>query len=624
MSRICSCGLLILVFLVAVPQSAAQPPAARPIEVRLDATEAPRKLLRCELVIPAEPGPLTLYYPKWIPGEHAPNGPINDLSGLKLRASGKPLQWRRDEIDLHAFHCTVPEGADAVEASLEYLAPSGASMTAKLATVNWYLVTLYPKGPSVYQQQVHASIKIPQGWKLGTALPIDWQKNHQTQFKVASLVTFIDSPVLCGAHFREIPIGPKEGPPHFLTIACDSASGLEISDELKSQYDRLITEAGQLFGARHYRSYRFLVAASDHVGQGAVEHHESSDNHVQERFFVDKEFRKSAGAWVLPHEYVHSWNGKYRRAADMIADDFQKPQKTRELWVYEGLTEYLGYVLTGRSSLYAPEHMQQLFGSIADWAGLQGGRTWRPLIDTTVAAPFLYHARQDWASRRRGVDFYDEGALLWLDADTLIREKTKGSKSLDDFCRAFFGGKSGVSEVKPYSFGDIVRTLNEVVEHDWKTFLEERLHSTSPQPPLDGLKRSGWKLAYRDEPTELMRAGDSTAKTITLVSSVGLQLNENGQVVDVIPGSAADKAGIGPGMKLVAVNERRWTADRLKQAVAETSKRQPKLSLLLENQDYLRTYVLNYSEGARYPHLERDEGRPDLFSEIFGSRKSAR
>jgi predicted metalloprotease with PDZ domain len=615
-------GLIVL--LITLPARAADP---RPIEIQVDLTDAPRKLFKAHLVIPAESGKLTLYYPKWIPGEHQPSGPIIDLSGLKFRAGGKPVPWTRDDVDLYAFHLTVPDGAGSLEADLEYLVPgdkggygAGPASTAKLAILNWYLVTLYPKGQPPRDIPIRASLSLPAGWDAGTALPIDSKDGNTIRYKVVPLDTFVDSPALCGIHFKEIPIGPKEGPPHFLTLACDSPDGLAISDELTNHYSRLVAEAGALFGARHYRSYRFLVALTDSFGHNAIEHHESSDNRMPERMMIDEQYRKLATAWVLPHEYVHSWNGKYRRPAGMVTPTLQEAQKTRLLWVYEGLTEYLGYVLAARSGLYSPEVSRENLARIADWAKNQVGRTWRPLEDTTAAAPHLYTARNQWSARRRGVDFYDEGALIWLDVDTLIRQKTDGKKSLDDFCRAFYGGTGGAPEVKTYTFEDIVAALNGVVEHDWKGFLERRLKATDPDPPLDGITRAGWKVTYGKEPSELLKLTEAEQKGLDLSSSIGLLLGGDGTVVDVVPGMAADKAGLGPHMKVTAVNGRRLSPERLKEAVAATADGKEKLTLLIENGDFFQTLELHYAGGARYPKLERDPSIRDRLSEIFKPR----
>jgi len=621
------CRRLLILPILLLTAVALRADESRPIEISVDASDAPRRLYRARLVIPAKPGSLTLYYPKWIQGEHQPSGPIIDLSGLKLTAAGKPVAWKRDDVDLYAFHCTVPDGAESIEASLEYLIPgdkggfgAGPAVSARLAILNWYLVTLYPAGTPVREIPVKASLTLPKGWQAGTALPVESRKENVTQFKTVSLEMFADSPALCGEHFKEIPIGPKDGPPHFLVLACDSAAGLAVSDKLKSHYDRLVVEAGALFGSRHYRSYRFLVAMSDQLGHNAIEHHESSDNRMPERMMIDDVFRKLAPAWVLPHEYVHSWNGKYRRPEGLATPDFQQPMRTRLLWVYEGLTEYLGFVLAARSGLYSEEISRDNLAIIADWAKNQTGRTWRPLEDTTAAAPHLYSSRGEWSSRRRGVDFYDEGALIWLDADTLIREKSGGTKSLDDFCHAFYGGKDGPPEVRPYTFEDIVMALNGVLEFDWKTFLEKRLTSIDANPPLDGIARGGWKLAYSKDQSELLKASDGLLKQINLMSSVGMMLSEDGKVIDVVPGKSADKAGVGPHMKVLAVNGRRITGERLREALAATGDGKTKLQLLAENGDYFRTYTLDYAEGERYPRLERDEAKPDLIGAILRAK----
>jgi predicted metalloprotease with PDZ domain len=323
-------------------------------------------------------------------------------------------------------------------------------------------------------------------------------------------------------------------------------------------------------------------------------------------------------AELLSHEFTHSWNGKYRRPADMIVDDFQKAIRTDKLWVYEGLTEYYGMVLAARCDLYTPEQFRERLGYIAEWAGNQKGRTWRPLEDTAVAAQLLYAAARGGQARRRGVDFYDEGVLLWLDADTLIRQKTNNKKSLDDFARLFCGGKETVPAVRGYTFDDVVQTLNDVVEHDWRAFLTRRLNAHDPEPPLDGLKRGGWQLTYDDKRTDYLSASDSENKQADLSSSLGLTVKDDGGVVDVIPDKPADKAGVAPGMKVLAVNTRRFSLEGLRTAVAATAKADGGVQLLIENGDFFKTYQLDYKGGERYPRLERDTAvKTDLIGEII-------
>jgi predicted metalloprotease with PDZ domain len=602
----------------------AEPEGPRPIEIYVDATEAPRRLLHARLTIPATPGPLTLYYPKWIPGEHAPNGPIADLAGLTIRAAGKTVNWRRDDVDLYAFHLTVPDGVDRIEVSLDYLGPSpkdsytACALTARLALLNWHAVVLYPKGKPVRELQARTELTLPKGWKLGTALPIESNRGATTQFRTVSLETLIDSPVLCGEHLKEVPLGGPEGRPHFLVLACEGDKGLELSAPLKKHFERLVVEGGALFKTYPYRSYRFLVVMSDNISPEGIEHRESSENRVPERFLVESSHRKQDVGWLLPHEFVHAWNGKYRRSKGLTPPDYQQPLQTRMLWVYEGLTHYLGFVLTARSGLYTADVARAKFAQVGD--GLlarQGGRKWRPLVDTAVAAPNLYGARSDWARRRRGVDFYDEGAMLWFDIDTLIREKSEGKKSLDDFCRAFFHADGDPLVIKTYELDDVVKTLNEVMPYDWKAHIQRRLESIGTDAPLDGLERSGWKLEYQAKPNDFLNAQQEEDKTLDMTASIGLLLKDNGTVVDVVPERAADKARIGPGMKLIAINGRRWSSERLQDAITAT-RSGGKLNLLMENGDRFETYALDYADGARYPHLKRDEKKTDILGAILG------
>ena len=624
-----------LAFIFGVASStAAFPPAgkSRSVTLDLDASDVVRKILHAKLVIPVRPGPLTLYYPKWIPGEHGPTGPLTDLAGLKLSAGGKSLPWKRDETDLYAFHCEVPRGVSELEASLDFLLPpstvegysSAASATSQMATLNWNQVLLYPAGSPARDILYRASLALPDGWKLGTALPVASSSGRRTVFEPVSLETLVDSPVICGAHFRELVIGKESAIPHFVEMAAESEEALDVPSQTRASYDRLVAEAGALFGARHYRSYRFLFALSDGVAHFGLEHHESSDNRVHERALLDPDLRK-AMATLLPHEFVHSWNGKYRRPADIATPDYQQPMRTGLLWVYEGLTQYLGQVLTARSGLWSAEDYRDKLALIAEWAGDHVGRTWRPLEDTAVSAQLLFAARDDWEAWRRGADFYDEATLIWLDADTMIREKTGGTRSLEDFVRAFHGGESGPPKVVPYTFEDVVEGLNRVAPYDWAVFFRERLESTSPRPPLAGLERSGWRLTFAGTPSPVQKASEKRNKQIDLSASLGIVVQKDGTLKDVIPGKAAHRAGVGPGMKLLAVNGRRFPGDSpeevLRAAVAAATRKSTKpLELLLENGEFIRTYSLDYHDGEKYPRLERIPGKEDLLSAILKSR----
>jgi predicted metalloprotease with PDZ domain len=614
--------LLVLVVALGAVRADARPDAgSRPIELRVDASEAARRLFHARLRIPHEAGPLTLLYPKWIPGEHGPTGPLADVAGFRITAGEKAVSWRRDELDLHAIHCEVPAGSDGVEVTLDYVPPPpgteglvSAQASAKLAVFHWNQMLVYPKGPPMGELEVQASVVLPEGWTCSCALPATSSSAHGKTFAATSLETLVDSPVLCGAHLREVPL--SDG--HSLVLAADSAGALNLSEDLKASFTRLVAEAGSLFGARPYRSYRFFLTLSDLTPPFFLEHHECSDNRAPERTILDESLQKR-WLFILAHEYAHSWNGKHRRPADMVKRDFQEAIATRMLWVYEGLTEYLGCLLAARSGLWTPDQFRDNLALAADGLANQKGRTWRSLEDTTRAAQILYNARSDWASWRRGVDFYNEGLLLWLEVDTILRRESQGKASLDEFCRRFHGQVGGRPSVRPYTFDELVEALSALAPYDWKKHLSERITSLAPEPPLGGVERAGWTLGVHSQPSEMARIREGTDKVIDGTTSIGLLLKEDGGVTDVIPGKAADRAGIGPGMKLVAINGHRWSADLLRESIAAT-KEGGELSLLLENGQFFRTHVLEYKDGARYPRLERKDGTADLLSEILKPR----
>ena len=613
-SRFALCGLL---FQAAALLIGAEPSA--PIRLEVDAREAPRKILHAKLTIPAAPGPLTLLYPKWLPGEHGPTGPIADLAGVKITAAGRPVAWTRDPVEMYAFHCDVPEGAGSIDVALDYLSPaasggfsSAASATTQLAVISWNQVLLYPKGPSSDTIQVAASLRLPAGWSYATALDREAGATADlARFGAVSLTTLVDSPVLAGAHFKSIPIGTD----HRINVAADGEPALAMDEKMLAACKNLVVETGSLFGARHYRHYDFLLTLSDLVAHFGLEHHESSDDRVAERSLIDESKRKTNLVDLLSHEMVHSWNGKHRRPAGLMPGRFDEPMRGELLWVYEGLTQYLGDVLAARAAFATDEQYREMMAITAAEMEATRGRSWRPLADTAVAAQVLYDARPDWALYRRGVDFYPESNLLWLEADALIRHESGGRKSLDDFCRLFFGGRGGSPSVIPYTADDVFAALNQVQPHDWKRFWTERLAATETSRPLAGLAASGWKLSWSDTQGEMFRAREDAGKLTDARFSIGFSVNDEGVIPDIVPDSPAAKAGIGPGMHLVAVNGRRWSHEILREAIRGSSK-QP-LELLVENGDYYRSYKLDYSGGERFPKLERDPSKPDLLTKII-------
>src|SRR6266487_3648761 len=474
------------------------------IALNVDATDAPRKILHARLRIPAQSGPLTLLYPKWLPGEHSPSGPISDLVAITMNAGGKPVPWRRAADDMFAFHLDVPAGAEAVEVAVDFLLPpgsagfsSGASATAQLLDLSWNYVVLYPEGAKASELQYAATLRLPDGWKFGTALPQARESPGVLEFSPVSLETLVDSPLIAGAHFRTVDLNPGAKPSHSLHVVADSAAALELKPEDAGHFSHLTAETGALFGARHYRGYSFLLTLSEHVAHFGLEHHESSDNRAPERMLIDEDLRKN-WATLLPHEMVHSWNGKYRRPVGLATPDYHQPMKGELLWMYEGLTDYLGSILAARTGLRTPEDQREQLAGISAYLDRYPGRSWRPLIDTTVAAQLLYFARPEGTAWRRSVDFYREGDLIWLEADVLIRQKTQGRRSLDDFCKTFHGGESGEPKVLPYTLDDVLTALNQVAAHDWREFFQTRVYATNPRAPLGGIEGSGWRLIYQD------------------------------------------------------------------------------------------------------------------------------
>jgi predicted metalloprotease with PDZ domain len=611
----------LVVMLLTLPVLAAGP--APTIKLAVDATQAPRRIFHAHLSIPANPGTLTLYYPKWIPGEHGPTGPIQGLTGLKFTAGGQELKWRRDLLDGWTLHVEVPAGFSSVEAALDFVSPSdmggqgiytgGANATDKMAVISWNTLLLYPEGWTSDELKYEASLRLPSGWKFGTSL-ITASQGTEIKFAPVSLTMLVDSPVITGEFLRVVPLA--DNPATEMDIAADSAAALDAPAEVLNPYKQLVEQAQKLFGAHHYRDYHFLYSLSDHVAHFGLEHHESNDSRVGERSLVDATPRLLA-AGLLPHEYVHSWNGKYRRPADLATPDYEKPMQTDLLWVYEGLTSYLGDVLSARSGLRTPEQLRDAVALIAADMSHMPGRTWRNLQDTADGVPAMQGAPQQWRSWRRDLDYYDEDVLNWLWADVIIRQQTKGQHSLDGFCKLFHGGQSGPPAVKPYTFDDIVNTLNQVAPYDWRKFWTERLTNHGPGAPMGGVEGSGWRLMYDDNPSELWKAVEESHESVNAAYSIGLRLRKDGVIVDTIEDLPAAKAGIGPGMKVVAVNGRRFSGDVLRDALKAGRSSSDPLELLVENADYFKSYQLDYHDGERYPHLVRDASKPDLLSDII-------
>jgi predicted metalloprotease with PDZ domain len=617
-------ALLIALCALATPQaqtSGAQSRVTGTITLALDARETPRKLLHARETLNVTPGALTLVYPKWLPGEHAPDGAIDDLVGLKFSAGGKTVAWHRDPVDLFAFHLDVPQGVNTLDASFDFLSAIGAggfssasSETAHLGIYSWNQVLLYPQGARTDDVMFRASMQVPTGWKFATALPVAGKSAEKIDFEPVSLTTLVDSPVIAGEYLREVPLDTTSSRKVYADLVGDTAGSIDIPAELTDKWKKLVQEADAMFGARHYNEYHFLLTLSDRVAHFGLEHHQSNDSRVPENSLTQP---NSIG--VVAHEYVHSWNGKYRRPAGLATPDFQQPMNGELLWVYEGLTQYLGYLLAERSRIWSESYYKDRLAQIAAFLDTQPGRQWRPLVDTTTAAQLLYFAPGQWTAYRRSTDFYDEGWLIWLDVDTAIRELTHGQKSIEDFCHLFHGGESSAPMLKPYTFDDVVAALNQVAPHDWKSFLASRIEQVAPHAPLDGITRGGWRLVYTDAKNEYIKTSDN--ERIDAFYSIGLRVRaRDGVVGDVILNSPAGKAGIGPAMQILAVNGLRFSAEVLRNAIKDSKTASGPMTVEFQNDDVVKTVSLDYHGGTREPHLERDASKPDVLGQILAAR----
>ncbi len=610
--------------LVVVAGSSAALAQGSAITLNVDLTDATRKILHATEVMPVTPGPLTVVYPKWIPGEHGPTGPIENMAGFFITANGQPIKWERDKVDMFAYHVTVPQGVTKLEMKIDFLASSslsgfssGGSTSENLALLSWNTLLVYPDGTDASQVMFTPSITILPSWKFGTALEKDGGSGQTSTFKTVSLEQLIDSPVLAGRYFREVPLAPEITPKHYLDMAADGPEQVELSKEHIAEFDRLVRETGALYKSRHYGAYHFLVTLSDEVAHFGLEHHQSSDDRVTATTFTDDHEFVLDGL-LLPHEFTHSWNGKYRRPAGLATSNYQKPMGGDLLWVYEGLTEYLGDVLAARCGIWTPEQYKQRLSTIAAQYDNRPGRTWRDIQDTATAAQILYAAGDGWDNWRLNVDYYDEGELIWLDVDTTIRKMTDGRKTLDDFVAKFHGlGGDTPPKVVPYTFEDVVAGLNSVVANDWATFLRSRLDSNSYQAPLGGLENGGYKLTYSDKPNSWSAMEDAQHGSFNFWYSIGLHAGKSGTVSDVLKSGVADKAGVGPGMKIIAVNGRAYTPDVLKAAIHEAKDSGPSVELIVENTGFYKTIRLEYHGGERYPQLERVSGASDRLDDIL-------
>jgi predicted metalloprotease with PDZ domain len=612
-------------------------PYPGPIRLSVDITDLTDRVEKVHEDIPVEPGAkeMVLLYPQWLPGEHAPGGPISALAGIVTTVEGKRVQWVRDRVNMYAFHVPLSEGAKTVGLDFDYLSPikRGAGrveISDAIANLEWNEVVMYPAGYFSRDISVDVTLKLPGGWKYATALETASATGDEVRFGPTTLNTLVDSPLYAGLYYSRLDLSPTPTDPVHLNIFADKPEDLKMTPEELQAHKNLASEADKLYGSHHYDHYEFLLLLSDKVGGIGLEHHQSSEDGLGPDYLTDW-----AGGIMdrdlLGHEYTHSWNGKFRRPADLWTPNFNVPMRDDLLWVYEGMTQYWGNVLTARAGMRTPEQTRDILAEVAARFAISRGRDWRPLVDTTNQ-PILSQRRPvSWVSYQRAEDYYEEGMLIWLDADTKIRELTGGQKSLDDFCKKFFGVYNGSFITYQYTLEDVVRDLNEVAPYDWQGFLQERVYSLHPEVPKNGFTQGGYRLVYTD------RAPDWTDKELAkhgLVdfgTSLGFALGSwgsreagaSGTIGNVYWGSPAFKAGITPDMELVSVNGTAYTGKMLRDAILAAEKDKQPLQLQLHKDNRYWTVSIPYYDGLRYPSLERIEGTPDRLDEILEPSKSS-
>ena len=597
---------------------------AQEIRLHVDLTDAPRNLYHARLEIPVHPGDIALVFPKWIPGNHRPSGPIAGLTGIRMEAAGQPLAWQRDPVESYEFHVTVPASVQTLQVFLDAITNhdsaggGGPAASSNVLDLNWNAVLLYPKGVRSDDVTFEPSVTLPPRWKFGTALTAVRTSGDDVEFAPVSLTTLVDSPLIAGTHYRKMELTTAgEVPVHVMNLVAEADADLAMTEKDQAAFQKLVAETCALFGARHYRHYDFLLTLSNQVGGHGLEHHESNDSATSERMLLDPDLHY-LNADLVPHEFAHSWNGKYRRPAGLATPNYQEPMIGDLLWVYEGLTDYLGGVLAVRSGLETDGQYREALAWNAASLDQSPGRTWRPLEDTARSVQSLRMlSAPEWQNWRRSLDYYPEGNLIWLEVDSIIRQQTHGSRSLDDFLRRFEGGESGPPKVVPYTFDDVVRTLNDVAPYDWAALLKKRVNSTSDHAPLGGIEGDGWTLVYNDKPNLFTRTLEKVAHFADFSHSLGFVVAQDGTLGDVRVGSPAYRAGIGPAMKMVAVNGRKWTPDRLHTAIKSAQEVGQPIELLIENRQFIKTYAVEYRGGEKNPHLERLADKPDLLSDLL-------
>jgi predicted metalloprotease with PDZ domain len=596
------------------------------VSLHVDASDTRQGIYRVHEKVPVTPGAFTLLYPQWIPGDHSPTGPVAMLAGLEISANGKRLPWTRDKYDVYAFHLDVPQGVSSIDVDFQYLSDrrGGFEMTDRMLDLEWNKVALYPAGHYSRRITFAPSVTLPEGWQFGSALETASQSGGTTTFKPVSFNNLVDSPIYAGKYFKRVDLTPPGGAPVHLDVVADAPKYLEMTPEQVQVHRNLAVQATRLFGSHHYDHYDFLFSLSDQLGGNGLEHHQSSENGLGTDYFTD--WKDGApGRDLLAHEYTHSWNGKFRRGEDLWTPNFNVPMGDSLLWVYEGQTQYWGFVLTARAGMWSSEQFRDALAMVAaNYDRNREGFQWRTLEDTTNDPTAARRAGLPYRSWQMSEEYYSAGQMVWLSVDAKLRALTHDRKSLDDFAKAFFGVDNGSYVTKTYSFDDVVAALDGVAKYDWAGFLRAHIDTVNP-PLLDGLEGTGWKLVYTDQESPYEKQYDSRPQSprhlYNFTWSIGLTMADEGVINDVRWDGPAFKAGVSTGATIVAVNGQDYSKDVLKQAITAAKSSHAPIDLLLKYQGGYSHAAVDYHGGLQYPHLERVKGTPDYLSEIIAAHK---
>ena len=602
----------------------ADTPYSGTISLMVDATNVNDRIFDVHENIPVQPGEITLLYPEWIPGTHSPSNSIANFAGLVVTANGQRIPWVRDKVNMYAFHIDVPQGVTTLDVNFQYLGPidpKRGRVSSKIADMTWCRVALYPAGYFSRDIKFEPSLRMPNGWKYATALETNSQDGNLVKFKETTFNTLVDSPVYIGANFKRVDLSSGPDNQVFLDVFADKPSDMEITPDELQYHKNLVVQAQKLFNSHHYNHYDFLFTVSDIVGGQGLEHHQSSEDGTRANYFTEWA-AGVGGRALLPHEYTHSWNGKFRRPADLWTPNFNVPMRNSLLWVYEGLTDYYGDVLTARAGMRTPEQARDVWAGYAATFEYSLGRTWRSLEDTTNQPIVGSHGtmQEEWPSWQRSYDYYPESGLIWLDADTKIRELSGGKKSLDDFAKAFFGIDNGSFVTLTYTFDDLVKALNAVQPYDWDGFFHTRIFEVAPKVPENGFTQGGYRMVYNDTQPDWLKHADPQRGN-SFATSVGFNVGPDGKIESVVWDGPAFKAGIAPQVQLEAVNDQKYTPELLRQTILAAEKNQQPIKLLLKRGDDFLTISVDYHGGMRYPHLERVPSTADRLDEVIAPVK---